>query len=887
MGSNCVRPKHHKHSEIAEAVSSENRSTLRFGPKSREVDSVTTLRVSQDNTDAQFARVDDKSKTPEDIAFIQIALSKHFIFTNLTDEQRDSTIRHMKYYSLEPNEIVFQQGSAGTIFFIVVNGKLEVLIDNEKVNTLRPQDSFGELALIHDKPRTATVRTLENTSLWGLDRKTFRSTLDQLNAQDYAENRKLLESIPVFKILSDAQMESLISSISISMYAPGKVIVNEGETGDLLYIIKQGSVVCSQGNTKGRTLEKGDYFGEKALLGNSNIRTATIMASENVKCLTIGRNDLTALLGTSLQLIVHKNSERIAFDKNNYLNKLTMRQFENLINSTEYKNFKSDEKVIIEGSLKNKEMLIVLKGSLKDFSGSVSINTYDIIGVEDIIMRQVNYFHSDYFANGEVDIGIIDSSAFFEAIGGDYEKVISNNETINLLKKIQLFRNLAEEQFDSLLNLLRLEEFPPDTIIFNENEPGESLYLIKEGTVNIYKNNKILRTITKNDYFGERSLLVDDFRSATVKARSQVICWALYKSDFLGLLDANLKFLLYKRIQLQDDTIKLDELQIVKSIGKGVFGNVFLVVHKTKRTLFALKTVNKKKIQAYEIEANILLERKILLQIDHVLIVKLVKTFKDKERLYFLCEFINGVNLCEVLNKLDVVSVADAKFYTACIFSMLEHLHERNIIYRDLNPENIMIDDEGYPKLIDFGTAKIVKNRTYTIVSTPAHYMAPEIVSGHGYTLSSDYWSLGVILFEFLFAYMPFGQDLNDPYMIYESILQEKLSFPEASDNKDKVKDLISQLLSKNPGSRLVGGFEAIKFHPWFISINWGKILRQALPTPYRPLLLDMKSSIESALKQKGNLESIISVIEKNEVIPKIRLTSNRFAANWDDEFNT
>lgn len=843
--------------------------------------------MSQETSDAQFARVDEKSKSPDDVNFIQLALSKHFVFTNLTDEQRDLVIRHMKYYSLEPNEIVFRQGSPGSTFFIVVSGKLEVLVNDERVNFLRPQDSFGEVALIHDKPRTATVKTLEGTTLWGLDRKTFRSTLDQLNAQDYAENRKLIESIPVFKILNNAQLESLISSVSISMYAPGKVIMNEGETGDLLYIIKQGSVVCSQGNTKGRTLEKGDYFGEKALLGKNNIRTATIMASENVKCLTIGRNDLTTLFGTSLQLIVHKNSERIAFEKNSYLKRLTKRQYENLINSTEFKNLQSSEKVISEGSPKSDSIIIILKGSLKDSSNSIVYSTYDMIGVEETILNQSTCFESDIFANEEVDLGYIRSQGFFEAIGGDYEKVTKSNETLNLLKKLTLFRNLSEEQFDCLLSLLRLEEFPPNSPIFNENDPGESLYLIKEGVVDILKNNKIVRTIAENDYFGERSLLIENFRTASVKAKSHVVCWVLYKSDFLGLLDDNLKTLLFKRIQLQDDSIQLSDLHIIKPIGKGTFGNVFLVAHKTKKTLFALKTVNKKRIQAYEIELNVLLERKILLQIDHVLIVKLVKTFKDNERLYFLCEFINGITLWQVLNKLEIVSVADAKFYTACILFMLEHLHEKNIIYRDLNPENIMIDDEGYPKLIDFGTAKIIKNRTYTIVTTPPHYMAPEIISGHGYTLSADYWSVGVMLFEFLYAYMPFGQDEKDPYVIYETVLQGKVNFPENADNKDKIKDLISQLLSKNPGSRLAGGFESIKSHPWFISIHWEKILSKSLPTPYKPLLPEMKPFIDSALKQKQSLESIIASIEKNDPIPKIRITSDRVKPNWDDEFNT
>ena len=99
--------------------------------------------------------------------------------------------------------------------------------------------------------------------------------------------------------------------------------------------------------------------------------------------------------------------------------------------------------------------------------------------------------------------------------------------------------------------------------------------------------------------------------------------------------------------------------------------------------------------------------------------------------------------------------------------SILEYLHERRIIFRDLKPENVMIDHEGYPKLIDFGTSKILDApRTVTIVGTP-HYMAPEMITGKGYSYNVDYWSLGVMLYEFLCGILPYGDSIRDPYKVY------------------------------------------------------------------------------------------------------------------------
>ena len=169
-----------------------------------------------------------------------------------------------------------------------------------------------------------------------------------------------------------------------------------------------------------------------------------------------------------------------------------------------------------------------------------------------------------------------------------------------------------------------------------------------------------------------------------------------------------------------------------------MFGNVFLVARKEKHSLYALKTVDRKKIEKYEIEANLILERKVLLQLDHIFILKLVKTFKDDKRVYFLTEFVRGMDLFDVLRELNLVSDLDSRFYISCMILILEHLHDRDIIYRDLKPENIMVDEEGYLKLIDFGTSKIVNGRTFTIVGTP-HYMAPEVIIGKGYGVSADF----------------------------------------------------------------------------------------------------------------------------------------------------
>jgi len=141
------------------------------------------------------------------------------------------------------------------------------------------------------------------------------------------------------------------------------------------------------------------------------------------------------------------------------------------------------------------------------------------------------------------------------------------------------------------------------------------------------------------------------------------------------------------------------------------------------------------------------------------------------------------MELFDVIREIGLLSTYDSQFYIGSMLLAIEYLHAQNIIYRDIKPENIMIDDKGYLKMIDMGTAKFLKGkgagakRTFTIIGTP-HYMAPEIITGKGYTLNVDLWSIGICLYEFMCGMVPFGEDADDPYEIYEDIITKPIKYP-------------------------------------------------------------------------------------------------------------
>lgn len=207
--------------------------------------------------------------------------------------------------------------------------------------------------------------------------------------------------------------------------------------------------------------------------------------------------------------------------------------------------------------------------------------------------------------------------------------------------------------------------------------------------------------------------------------------------------------------------------------------------------------------------------------------MEFIRSFKDANYLYFLVEFIKGMELFDVIREIGLLGTYDSQFYIGSMILAIEYLHAQSIIYRDLKPENIMVDDKGYMKLIDMGTGKFLKgksgggNRTFTIIGTP-HYMAPEIITGKGYTTSVDLWSIGICLYEFMCGMVPFGEEAEDPYEIYEEIITKPIKYPSYLKDK-RAKRLMDQLINKVAEVRLGGSFASLKANPWFESFDWVK----------------------------------------------------------------
>ena len=310
--------------------------------------------------------------------------------------------------------------------------------------------------------------------------------------------------------------------------------------------------------------------------------------------------------------------------------------------------------------------------------------------------------------------------------------------------------------------------------------------------------------------------------------------------------------------------IKVKDFEKLKTVGLGSYGRVRLCKQKKTGEIFVMKILKKNEIIKQKQVDHVYSEFNILSTLKHPFIVQLVGfNFEDPKYIYFVLEYIQGGELFTLLRTKGTFPVPQTKFYIAHIITIFEYLHSKNIVYRDLKHENILINKNGYLKLTDFGFAKILENeKTYTLCGTP-EYLAPEIILNKGHGKAVDWWTLGILLYEMLVGIDPFSDD--DPMKTYQKILKGKINFPKTIDKdaKSLIKHLLTQDTSKRFGC-LKNGVKDILNHRFFDGFDWKNFVYLTLTPPYIP---DVKSEDDTSNFEKypeSDLESP-AVDKKND----------------------
>ncbi|XP_037319503.2 cGMP-dependent protein kinase 1-like isoform X1 [Pungitius pungitius] len=553
-------------------------------------------------------------KSPQSKEMIKDAILDNDFMKNLELSQIQEIVDCMYPVDYGKDACIIKEGDVGSLVYVMEEGKVEVTKEGKKLCTMGPGKVFGELAILYNCTRTATVMTLIHVKLWAIDRQCFQTIMMRTGLIKHAEYMDFLKSVPTFQGLPEETLSKLADVMEETHYEEGEFIIRQGARGDTFFIISTGKVNVTQDGSANqepahlRVLSRGSWFGEKALQGE-DVRTANVIAAEAVSCLVIDRDSFKHLIG----------------------------------------------------------------------------------GLEDVSVRG----HEDAEAKAR------------------YE---------------------AENAFFSSLNL----------------------------------------------------------------------------KDF----------------------------NIIDTLGVGGFGRVELVQLKNEEAkTFAMKILKKQHIVDTRQQEHIRSEKHIMTEAHSDFVVRLYRTFKDSKYLYMLMEACLGGELWTILRDRGSFEDSTTRFYTGCVVRAFAYLHAKGIIYRDLKPENLILDSRGYAKLVDFGFAKKIGfcKKTWTFCGTP-EYVAPEIILNKGHDVSADYWSLGILMYELLTGSPPFSGP--DPMKTYNVILRgiDMIEFPKKIPKN--AASLIKKLCRDNPSERLgnlKNGVKDIQKHKWFEGFNWEGLKKGTLTPPITP----------------------------------------------------
>ncbi len=697
------------------------------------------------------------------------------LFNHLDAAQQRSIVQAMYERPVPAGEILIQEGETGlgaSELYVVKEGEFEVLQRrkgvNLRVNMKRRGDTFGELSLMYDCPRSATVAATQDAVVWVLERDVFRQHVRKGQEDAASQLELFLNQVPILSPLSKVEKLRLLDAFEEKTYQAGETVVHQGQSGDLFYIIKDGE--------------------------------ATVLQHDEVEGGTAA-TPATAAAATA--------AAAIAAD------------------------------LVKDGSAGKDTEELTTTGLTT--SGSASA-------------RRVNQlFRSDFF--------------------GETSLLTSAPRTASVIAVTRLVcLTLDRENFISVLG-------PLEQLMAREKSPHVvGARLMKLASQGGPSRQQAMVHIKRRRYSKSQGQWVWELVRSVGHLDEVLELKSVAASS--GALDSNLRSLPSSptasggaggtAFNSGQDPNKADGslqpvLTLVEGVvlGSGAFSRVSVVTEEGSPRAYALKRMRKTAVA--QCPEHIFCEQAITRNLTHPFCIRQYGSFQDKYHLYFLFDLMPGGDLMDVLvaeARIVAMRVPKgpfqrgcmapqtkflrglpedvARFYVASIVLALEYLHDHNIVYRDLKPENVFIDQQGYPKLGDFGFAKVLDagKRTYTFCGTPG-YVAPENILAHGYGTSVDWWGLGVVMFVLLTGRQPFTSPKSeDPMVVMRRIVDEEFAVKFPPYISPAAKDLVLRLLERKPTRRLgalAGRAGDVKRHKWFDGFDWEALSARKMVPPRQP----------------------------------------------------
>ena len=763
---------------------------------------------------------------------------------NLDNEQIQKLSLIINEYEIQPEMDIFCKGEIGSSYFILDEGEIKIYDDDpKKFIKIKNEYNFGEIGLVsnEDIRRNYNITTLTKTKLFILDIDKFNSFLQKQDINIKALDINYFKNIEFFQHFPDDKLYLL----SKFCYIVNENEINNNKKDKDNYYINLREFFNLEIKS---CLQK--YFIKFEIFNNAQISFQEPNSSDEINK---NNNDNDNNLNFNQYLIIPINIlfESFGFDLKK---KIVQYTFNNLVKTEEnfLKNFNSNIPQInsvfyslfklkclnkesnIRIKLVNKDfMVLLIDGSVKFYNNDEIIEEHNSIIFIDT--KKIKNKNKMYFSLNSI---ILYSN--YSAIN-EKAKELQNfyNNKLSIFRSFSFFNLLKEDELFQIISLIKEKTYEKDYIIMNEQK-RENFYLIISGKVkHKFQNNETIMHYSEGECFGETFLLDGEGLflkdSYIIVTSDKLTTLEIPKEIFFQMLQIpKINDYIKVKMCLEDKSISLSDLYYVTTLGKGKFGEVYMVHNGI--FIYAIKVVSRSFIRNKTKASNYLQnENNILKYLHNQFIIKLVKTFKNKHFFFFLMEYSTGFQMDKVLGILsESMNINIVKFYASLLFLILDYLSKQKIIHRDIKPSNIMVDSSGYIKLVDFGAAKrILNGYAKTMIGTP-FFMAPEIIEGKNYSFPADYFSVGICLYYMYYKTYPFGVGKADVYAIYQDILKKPVSFIGLKNQNNSLNQLIENLLDKEPSLR-ISNLKNVKNFQFFKNFDWDSLVTKKLTPPYLP----------------------------------------------------
>ena len=810
------------------------------------------------NDDLKYEITQELLTQKEELAISNIFLY-HYLFHKSTKNNLLFILKEIREFQIEANSTIFCEGDEGSCMFIIKTGKVKLTSKNTKKTIILGSGKiFGELALMKEETERAYSAIAEtDLSFYSFDKVIFSSI-----KENYIQRNPF--QFVLFNYIDNKYKDSLeLLTTSIS-FKKNQIITDLNG----LFWIKSGKIILSDLSGEEKDIyETGEYLGiaKYSNDGEDSLETETkiiemeheksemkIIAKENVLCTVIPSFALIEVFGVDFKNKLYTPFFKETIMESKYLKELfnnnPIKEIAKLFSLKEYR---KNDILYYSNTNNNKEksykIMIIVDGSAYFRENNIQLNysSGEILGEE-------------IFYGGEIKNIFVESNHLIalECSWNKFKekiKLLNNSldQTINDLNSIYFFSGLNIYRLINIANNITIQDCKEGEKIIKKGDKVEYVYFIKEGSLNFMEDGEVFKEYHKGNSFGEIFLLNGKPAQGEIIVISEKsTLYKLKKQYFFDLSsDIKLNQKTKTKLCLEDMEIFPSNLYYLATINKGQINNVYLVHNKI--FIYILKAIYiqnyfQSNTFEYKVIPNGLNEKNASKILDSPFLVHYVKTLKKSNWCFFIEEYINGITLSEYLNICKTFhSILFCKFQSACFMLMLESLKNIGLIHRNIKPENIILDKNGYPTLIGFSFCKrINESKTKTIIGTP-HFMAPEILKGRGYSYSCDYWSVGICIYYLYYGEFPFGNNCDNPNTIYKEIINKEIEFKHIKLNEDfYLKELINQLLNKDENLRFCS-LNKIKELNFYKNINFDKLSRKEVAAPIIPAVVKINYAKE------------------------------------------